>query len=140
MAVRRSSSWGPEPNPFWSERVVQEMRVRNARPVDLPVPSEKKRKSWRKRSKESNQCKREVRTLVVPPRARVDLQDESGSAHLQVGKVKNRSSLEVWVYRQKEKCQLKVKLEHRQGCQSLRMKVCKEPLRRKLWRSCIKRT
>ena len=39
MATRRSSSWGPAPNPFWSERVVQELEIRNSRPVDLPVPS-----------------------------------------------------------------------------------------------------
>ena len=37
--MRRSSSWSPAPNPFWSERAVQELEIRNSRPVDLPVPS-----------------------------------------------------------------------------------------------------
>lgn len=39
MATRRAASCGPVANPFWSERAVQELEIRSARPVDLPVPT-----------------------------------------------------------------------------------------------------
>ena len=31
---------GPEVNPFWSQRLQEQVAVQQARPIDLPVPSE----------------------------------------------------------------------------------------------------
>ena len=41
LAMDRAQSLPPLVNPFWSERVVSEARLRDARPVDLPpVPED----------------------------------------------------------------------------------------------------